>query len=344
MPGDKAPGLRFARTFNRAQAIEQVSFDRLSAVILWNVGCAGCLPMVDEIAELVSTHDIPVYGVAVMVRDVERTAAAATDSSPKAILALEERPAGESKLARGPVTRHWLEASGQQGVPAGYLVNRHGVVAWMGDPAEIRDVLPAVANGTWDVAAARERWRVAISDHAIAGLRVVRGATDALVAGQPAAAMALLEAGERAMPAIAENRDLNVLKLHALAASPASPASEQAAVAHYVRAADLSADDVRSQSTLASVLVRSFPKSRAALTAVRERLASMSEPPADNAPENILCKLLLAEVGVRLGATLDVTAAIERAAALAEAPDLPTPVRAWATTEIERVRGLISIP
>src|SRR5690606_34474394 len=77
LPGDRAPGLKLARVFNRETPVEQVKFDRLSAVILWNAGCVGCLPAVSEVAELGAAHDMPCYGVAVMVRDVDRTAAAA---------------------------------------------------------------------------------------------------------------------------------------------------------------------------------------------------------------------------------------------------------------------------
>jgi len=157
LPGDRAPGLKLARIFNRETPVEQVKFDRLSAVILWNAGCVGCLPAVSEVAELGAAHDMPCYGVAVMVRDVDRTAAAAMEGNSKAILALEARPADVTGLSRGWVTRHWLEASGQQGVPAAFLVDGRSVVVWMGDPTEIRDVLPAVLNGRWDVEEARRR-------------------------------------------------------------------------------------------------------------------------------------------------------------------------------------------
>ncbi|KLC53497.1 hypothetical protein, partial [Xanthomonas perforans] len=92
LPGDKAPDLRLARTFNSGQSIEQITFDRLTAVILWNAGCAGCLPAIAEVAELAADYAMSVYGVAVMVRDIERTAEVALQGHPQAVMALEERP------------------------------------------------------------------------------------------------------------------------------------------------------------------------------------------------------------------------------------------------------------
>lgn len=111
LPVDRTPGLRLSRFFNRQHPPGEVEFDRPSPVVLWNAVCVGRLPAVGEIVELAAAQDVPCHRVAAMVRDVERTAAAAAQGCKKALLTLEERPAHPSGLARGWVTRRWLEAT-----------------------------------------------------------------------------------------------------------------------------------------------------------------------------------------------------------------------------------------
>lgn len=340
LPGDRAPALRLSRVFSRAHSAGRVTFDRMSVVVLWNAGCAGCLPTVTEIAEIAASHDAVCYGVAVMVRDVERTAAAANAVCGRtAVLALEERPAGASGLARGGVTRCWLEASGQQGLPAAFLIDAQGVVAWIGDPTEIRDVLPAVANGTWDVQVAREQWRTVVRDDEIAALRIVRDTTDALVAGQADAARQIIATGERQTPALANNTEFSIVKFQALAAVPPHV---DAAVEHYARVTSRYPDDLRLQSSLAAAVIRQLGENDGALRIAADRLSNIGDRTAGSAnatPTLLWCRLLQAEVLIRLG--LPAEATIERAVALSRDKELAESARTWAASEIERLRGLL---
>ncbi|PSJ57654.1 hypothetical protein [Pseudaminobacter soli (ex Li et al. 2025)] len=342
LPGDRAPGLRLSRLFNQRQPLFEVTFNRLSAVVLWNAGCAGCLPAVGEIAELGAVQNVPCYGVAVMVRDIERTAAAAEMGSQKAIMALEERPSAVSGLARGWVTRHWLEASGQPGLPAAFLIDGRGVIAWMGDPAEIRDVLPALANGTWDIEAARERWRAAVSDDEIAQLRIVRDVTDALVGGQVTTARELIAGAERQTPSIISDPQFNVLKLQVLAALPDC---EAGAVSHYVVAATRFPEDERFQSSLAAIIVANFHKNTTALRTVIDHLSvfdARSADGADSPPDGSMQVwrwLFLAEAQALAGLNEDASVQLKQIATLLHSDDLPERARRRVASEIARITG-----
>jgi hypothetical protein len=164
-------------------------------------------------------------------RDVDRTAAEAQKGNAKAILALEARPTEPTTLARGEVTRNWLEASGQEGVPAGFLIGDNGVVLWMGDPAAIAETLPSVLARTWDVQAARRQWQNAASDDTIARLRIVREVTDVLVAGDVEAARKAIAAAEQGTPSLDRDCEFNTLKLRVLA----TVGTRDEALAHYMR-------------------------------------------------------------------------------------------------------------
>ncbi|CAD1798224.1 hypothetical protein XSP_004125 (plasmid) [Xanthomonas euroxanthea] len=341
LPGDRAPTLRFARVFNGSQPIGQVTFDRLTAVILWNAGCASCLPAVGEVATIAADYAMPVYGVAVMVRDVERTAEVALQGNPQAVLALEERPSHAVGLMRGSVTRNWLEASGIPGVPAAYLVDRAGRIAWIGDPAEITGVLPELAAGSWDVAAARERWCATASDEAITQLRLTRDVMDTLIAGQIRSARELVAIGERDLPSLASDAEFAILKFQALAAVPAEV---DQAVAHYRAAAARFPDDLRMQTMLAGAAIKQLRDWAEVLDLVADAMAAISDGPAADVAEaqsRILCRLLEAEAAARLERPDQAKVALERATVMAMSATLPEAASVWATKEIERVRGLL---
>ncbi|SDA93645.1 hypothetical protein [Sinorhizobium sp. NFACC03] len=198
--------------------------------MLWNAGCVGCLHAVGELAKFAEPLGVPVYGIAVLVRDVEATAAAAAQGNDKTVLALEDRPAATSGLSRGAVTREWLEASGRDGVPTTNVIDGAGVLAWIGDPEDAKPVVAAVLDGTWDFPAARVAWREAISDDAFVRKQALREVMDALTAGRMADAAEAIAEAERSSPAITADEQFACIKLDVLARAGDR---EPEAAAHY---------------------------------------------------------------------------------------------------------------
>ncbi|MCK6478132.1 MAG: redoxin family protein, partial [Phycisphaerales bacterium] len=54
----------------------------------------------------------------------------------------------------GHIAKHWLKAANQDGIPAAFIVNGEGKVAWIGHPMAMEKVLAKVIDGTWDIQAA----------------------------------------------------------------------------------------------------------------------------------------------------------------------------------------------
>jgi len=335
LPGDVAPGLKLAQVFNRTE-FEPVVFDRPSVVALWNAGCVGCLPAVGELAAFAEPLGVPVYGVAVLVRDVEATAAAAAQGSNAAVLALEERPDGTSGLSRGAVTREWLEASGRDGVPSTYVIDGNGVLAWIGDPEDAKQVVTAVLDGSWDVATAREAWRETVSDAAMVRKHLLREVMDALVAGRLADAATHIAEAERVVPEIGAEEQFASLKLDVLSRVGGR---ESEAEAHYVATAKRFRGDAARQITLAMSALRAMPGNLAVARAAQDGLAEVAGDDAMPTEMQIAANVLLAGASSQLGRRGDADASIERAERLAHAPEISERTRRWARSEIERLRA-----
>lgn len=57
----------------------------------------------------------------------------------------------------GFMVRHWLYASAANGIPADFVVDAQGKIAWIGNPAYLDEVLPKILNKSWDIEKARAR-------------------------------------------------------------------------------------------------------------------------------------------------------------------------------------------
>ena len=51
----------------------------------------------------------------------------------------------------GFMVRHWLSASAANGSPADFVVDAQGKIAWIGNPADIDQVLPKIWNKDFSV-------------------------------------------------------------------------------------------------------------------------------------------------------------------------------------------------
>ncbi|CAK7258100.1 MULTISPECIES: hypothetical protein [unclassified Shinella] len=221
LPGDAAPPLMLSRNLVTGELSPRVEFNGTSMVVLWNSGCSGCLPALVEYSKKAKALGVPTYGVAIMERDLGRTIETARQVRLDAFLAHEQIDPEQAGLPRGQVTREWLEASGQRGVPTAFLVDWQSKIVWLGplDDA-ILEPLHAILDDVWDVDAARRRWETEISDNDITHLAINRDIVDAMLTKDMKRAQGLIDEAERNRPEIADNKEFAVEKLIVLSAMP----------------------------------------------------------------------------------------------------------------------------
>lgn len=223
LPGDLAPPLMLSRNLVTGELSPRVEFTGTSMVILWNSGCNGCLPALLEYATTAKALGVPTYGVAIMERDLARTIETARQAGLDVFLAHEQIDTGHGYLPRGQVTREWLEASGQRGVPTAFLIDKQSKIAWLGplDDA-ILEPLHAILDGAWNIDAARRHWENEISDNDFAHLAINREIIDALLKNDLKHSEFLITEAERIYPEIADNKEFALKKLSVLSATPES--------------------------------------------------------------------------------------------------------------------------
>src|SRR5262249_17993631 len=66
-------------------------------------------------------------------------------------VAVDKVPEG-GKGAEGAMSKAWMQAAAQDGIPTAFIVNGDGKVAWIGHPMEVDKPLADVVAGKWDLA------------------------------------------------------------------------------------------------------------------------------------------------------------------------------------------------
>jgi thiol-disulfide isomerase/thioredoxin len=161
-PGDKAPALE-VESFLKGDAINEFKAGHVYVVEAWATWCGPCIRMFPHLSDLQKEYAGKVTFVGVNLWEARRGQAYTPElkeSVKKFIDGQGDRMAytvaydGEAKR----ITTNYMEAAKQNGIPAAFVVDGNGVVAWIGHPAEIDDVLKAVVEGSWDVNKARDEF------------------------------------------------------------------------------------------------------------------------------------------------------------------------------------------
>lgn len=182
--GDPAPALRCG-PFLRGEAFEQFPPGRITVLEFWATWCGPCVGAFPHLSELQAEYrerGLTILGVDVWEEKgpIERAEAEVRAFVEKRAAQLAYSVA----LDRGDdaMARDWLEAAGLRGIPATFVVDGGGKIAWIGHPDALALVLQELYAGTWDVKAGPARIEAA---HA-AVLAACERYAESLAAGESA--------------------------------------------------------------------------------------------------------------------------------------------------------------
>jgi thiol-disulfide isomerase/thioredoxin len=150
--GDAAPKLQVAK-WVQGEPVKGFEKGKAYIVEFWATWCGPCRVSIPHLNDLHNAFKDK--GLIVIGQDVwEKN----TDEVPKFVkkmgdkmtyrVALDDTE-GEDK---GKMAETWMVAAGQRGIPAAFVVNKQGKIAWIGHPMELKEkLLEQVLDGTHDL-------------------------------------------------------------------------------------------------------------------------------------------------------------------------------------------------
>ncbi len=150
--GDPAPKLQVGKWI-QGDPVKGFEKDKAYIVEFWATWCGPCkatIPHLNEIANKYKDKGLVVIGQDCWERDDEAVEPFVKKMGDKMTyrVALDDK----SKSDKGAMAETWMEAAGRDGIPSGFLVDKKGLIAWIGHPMELKEkTIEAVLDGTFDV-------------------------------------------------------------------------------------------------------------------------------------------------------------------------------------------------
>lgn len=116
----------------------------------WCKPCVDAMPHLSELAEHYADRGVAVVAINVEDTDVDEVRAWVAERA-------DDMRYSVGYDRSGRTDAEWIEAAGLRGLPASFVIDREGRVAWVGHPTALADVLGALVDGRWDSEAARRR-------------------------------------------------------------------------------------------------------------------------------------------------------------------------------------------
>jgi thiol-disulfide isomerase/thioredoxin len=156
--GSSAPELSIAK-FIKGDSVDTFESGKVYVVEFWATWCGPCIAAFPHLTELQSEHseDVQFIGVNIWEREKGQER---MEKVEKFVQKQGERMGYTVAIEDGTsMADNWMRPAGQGGIPAAFIVDANGDIAWIGHPAEIDEPLEAVVSGEFDSkTAAKEAW------------------------------------------------------------------------------------------------------------------------------------------------------------------------------------------
>lgn len=161
--GMTAPALAISK-WVKGDSVTQFEAGHAYMVEFWATWCGPCVRAFPHVSEIQAKHadDLTVIGVNIWDRKRDRQTRefteTLTEQSERIVQFVGEQ--GDRMAYTVAIeepdrmAETWMRAASQNGIPAAFVVDRGGTVAWIGHPMEIDEPLEKILAGEWDLAAA----------------------------------------------------------------------------------------------------------------------------------------------------------------------------------------------
>lgn len=156
--GSPAPPLASGE-FVQGEAVKEFEKGKTYIVEFWATWCGPCvrvIPHVNELQKKYADKGLVVIGQNVWERDEAKVKPFIEKMGEKMTyrVALDDKSGG----GEGKMAGTWMKAAGQRGIPAAFIVNKEGTIAWIGHPGTLATAtLEQIIDGSFDTAAHAEK-------------------------------------------------------------------------------------------------------------------------------------------------------------------------------------------
>lgn len=150
--GDAAPKLQTGK-WMQGEPVKEMQKGKAYLVEFWATWCGPCrvsIPHLNELHEKYRDKGLVVIGQDCWERDEKLVEPFIKKMGDKMTyrVALDDKDGSE----RGKMAENWMAAAGRNGIPSAFLVDKQGLVAWIGHPMQLKDaVIEAVLEGKFDL-------------------------------------------------------------------------------------------------------------------------------------------------------------------------------------------------
>jgi len=161
MLGDRAPAIQVAE-WVQGTPVTRFEPGKLYVVEFWATWCGPCKVAIPHLNELSKKYAGQVQFVGVSVWEqkdqpysVPQFVKKMGDKMTYTVAADLNAPSEDD----GPMATSWMKASGRDGIPAAFIVNGEGRIAWIGNPLSgIDEALSQIVAGKWDLDAVAKKY------------------------------------------------------------------------------------------------------------------------------------------------------------------------------------------
>jgi thiol-disulfide isomerase/thioredoxin len=162
MPGDPAPDLSVSQWI-KGEPISRFQKGQVYVVEMWATWCGPCRRSVPHLTSLQKKHGSDVTIIGISVKEVGDDIVAGVRAFVEQMGDRMEYHVAMDSADKG-TERHWMAAALRRGIPAAFIVDQEGKIAWIGHPLQMDAPLAQVIKGTFNVMEARGRFQTEVEE------------------------------------------------------------------------------------------------------------------------------------------------------------------------------------
>ena len=156
--GDPAPKLK-VKEFVKGDPVKSLEKGKVYVVEFWATWCGPCRATIPHLTKLQKAYkDVVFIGVSISEEDFDKVKPFVQEMGDQMDYRVAIDSVPEGKTAEdGAMSKTWMEAADQSGIPTAFVIGKDGKIAWIGHPGRMDKPLKLIVAGDWDAKAEKAR-------------------------------------------------------------------------------------------------------------------------------------------------------------------------------------------